>query len=227
MEPVHTTHTSAGRPAGRPHLAGRSGLPTRDRPISYAGLELQVDTGVVRLRPGIRAVRLSGQQTEVLAVLIAARGRPLDRETIAAAMRRGYRPPTARQIGVVISHIRARIGATRILTEADGWWLPDPENVTTVSYAGLCLDVDHKYVRVASAGLVRLGPQEFAVLRTLIEAHGSPRRAGEIWSSMRPDQRPATPEGLRLVIHHLRRRIGRRRIITCDGWRLVEAGDGG
>jgi DNA-binding response OmpR family regulator len=197
-----------------------------DLPLCYAGLELQTSTGLLRLHAESSAVMLSGQQVAVLAVLITARGTPLSREAIWAAMPRGYRPPTAAQIGVVIANIRKKIGAARILTGADGWWLRDPlapEPVDGVlSFGNLRLDVEHKYALDGPARPIRLGPQEFAVLRVLVEAQGVPRSRGWIWSSLPPHDRPATTAAVGVVIHHLRERLGRNRIITGrGGWRLA------
>ncbi|MFJ8582934.1 winged helix-turn-helix domain-containing protein [Micromonospora sp. NPDC093277] len=190
-------------------------------------MELQLATGLTRLHPGSAAL-LSGQQAAVLAVLIAARGTPLRREAITAAMPPGYRPPTAAQIGVVISHIRRKIGAARILTGTGGWWLQDPARVAlpgdrVVSHGDLRLDLEHKYVHDGSTPGIRLGPQEFAVLRVLVEARGAPRSARQIWSASRPPRRPATVDTVRVIIHRLRQRLGRHRIITGrGGWRLAD-----
>ncbi|SCE81311.1 hypothetical protein GA0070563_102170 [Micromonospora carbonacea] len=127
---------------------------------------------------------LSGQQVAVLAVLLTARGVPLGREVIWAALPRGYRPPTAAQVGVVIASIRRKIGAARILTGADGWWMRDPvapeplDGADVLSFGGLRLDVEHRCVLDGPARPVRLGPQAFAVLRVLVEARGMPRSGG-------------------------------------------------
>ncbi|MCW3820162.1 helix-turn-helix domain-containing protein [Micromonospora sp. DR5-3] len=170
---------------------------------------------------------LSGQQAAVLAVLITARGTPLSREAIWAAMSRGYRPPAAAQIGVVIANIRKKIGAARILTGADGWWVrdptaPEPVGTDVLSFGGLRLDVEHRYVLDGPARPIRLGPQEFAVLRTLVEAQGVPCSRSWIWSSLPPYERPATIAAVRMVVHRLRERLGRSRIITGGGgWRLA------
>jgi len=201
-------------------------IPVLDVPLCYAGLELQTSTGLVRLHAESSAVMLSGQQATVLAVLITARGTPLNREAIWAAMPRGYRPPTAAQIGVVIANIRKKIGAARILTGADGWWVraplaPEPVGGTVLSFGNLRLDVEHRYVLDGPARPIRLGPQEFAVLRVLVEARGMPRSRSWIWSSVPPHDRPARIAAVGVVIHRLRERIGRNRIITGGGgWRL-------
>ncbi|MEU4776466.1 helix-turn-helix domain-containing protein [Micromonospora sp. NPDC023633] len=201
-------------------------IPVLDVPLCYAGLELQTSTGLVRLHAESSAVMLSGQQAAVLAVLITAGGTPLSREAIRAAMSRGYRPPTAAQIGVVIANIRRKIGATRILTGTDGWWVSDPTTPEPVhgvlSFGSLRLDVEHKYALDGPARPIRLGPQEFAVLRILVEARGVPRSRSRIWSTLPPHDRPATIAAVGVVIHHLRERLGRNRIITAGGgWRLA------
>ncbi|MFG1954654.1 winged helix-turn-helix domain-containing protein [Micromonospora sp. NPDC048830] len=199
-----------------------------DVPLCYAGVELQTSTGMVRLHAESRAVMLSGQQVAVLAVLITARGTPLSREAIWAAMPRGYRPPTAAQIGVVIANIRKKIGAARILTGADGWWMRDPiapepvDGTDVLAFGGLRLDVEHRYVLDGPARPIRLGPQEFAVLRLLVEARGAPRSRSWIWSSLPPHDRPATIAAVSVVIHRVRERLGCNRIITGGGgWRLA------
>ncbi|MFG3700659.1 winged helix-turn-helix domain-containing protein [Micromonospora sp. NPDC047620] len=203
-------------------------IPVLDVPLCYAGLELQTSTGLVRLHAESSAVMLSGQQVAVLAVLITARGTPLSREAIWAAMPRGYRPPTAAQIGVVIAHIRKKIGAARILTGADGWWVRDPivpepvDGTDVLSFGSLRLDVEHRYVLDGPARFIRLGPQEFAVLRVLVEARGVPRSRSGIWSSLPPHDRPATIAAVGVLIHHLRERLGPDRIITGGGgWWLA------
>ncbi|MEU5941639.1 winged helix-turn-helix domain-containing protein [Micromonospora sp. NPDC047548] len=201
-----------------------------DVPLCYAGVELQTSTGLVRLHPESSAVMLSGQQVAVLAVLITARGTPLSREAIWAAMPRGYRSPTAAQIGVVIANIRKKIGAARILTGVDGWWVRDPiapepvDGADVLSFGSLRLDVEHRYVLDGPARPIRLGPQEFAMLRVLVEARGMPRSRSWIWSSLPPHDRPATIAAVGVVIHRLRERLGRNRIITGGGgggWRLA------
>ncbi|RGC69141.1 DNA-binding transcriptional regulator BasR [Micromonospora sp. MW-13] len=203
-------------------------MPVLDVPLCYAGVELQTSTGLARLHAESSAVMLSGQQVAVLAVLITARGAPLSREAIWAAMPRGYRPPTAAQIGVVIANIRKKIGAARILTSADGWWMRDPiapdpiDGTDVLSFGDLRLDVEHRYVLDGPARPIRLGPQEFAVLRVLVDARGVPRSRSRIWSSLPPDDRPATIAAVGVVIHHLRERLGRNRIVTGGGgWRLA------
>ncbi|MFF3855668.1 hypothetical protein [Micromonospora sp. NPDC002575] len=199
-----------------------------DVPLCYAGVELQTSTGLVRLHAESSAVILSGQQVAVLAVLITARGTPLGREAIWAAMPRGYRPPTAAQIGVVIANIRKKIGGARILTGADGWWMRDPvapqplAGTDVLSFGSLRLDVEHRYVLDGPARLIRLGPQGFAVLRVLVEARGAPRGRRWIWSSLPPHDRPATIAAVGAVIHQLRDHLGRDRIVTgAGGWRLA------
>lgn len=219
------------RQGGRPRSGtGRRQLsiPVLDVPLCYAGVELQTSTGLVRLHAESSAVMLSGQQAAVLAVLLTARGVPLGREAIWAALPRGYRPPTAAQVGVVIANIRRKIGAARILTGADGWWMRDPiapeplDGADVLSFGGLRLDVEHRCVLDGPARLVRLGPQAFAVLRVLVEARGMPRSGRRIWSSVPPYDRPATIAAVGAVIHQLREHLGPDRIVTGGGgWRLA------
>ncbi|MFG1654279.1 hypothetical protein ACGFIE_30525 [Micromonospora sp. NPDC049275] len=216
-------------------VGSRADLPVLQPPLTFAGVELQVSTGMVRLRPEYTAAVLSGQQAAVLAVLMVAAGRPLNRGEIMQAMPRGCRPPAAGQVGVVISHIRHKIGSDRILTGAGGWWLHDPTESPSaaaphiVSYADVHLDVRRQYVWLdAQPGVTgsraghRLGPQECAVLRALVEAEGAPRNGQRIFSSIPPPQRPSAAGTVGVIVHQLRCRIGRDRIVTGGrGWRLV------
>ncbi|MEV0811258.1 helix-turn-helix domain-containing protein, partial [Micromonospora sp. NPDC050200] len=78
--------------------------------LAYGGVELNASTGLVRLYPERRAVLLSSQQADVLAVLIDRAGKPCRRDEIAVAMSEGSRPPTMAQIGVIISNIRNKLG---------------------------------------------------------------------------------------------------------------------
>ncbi|MFI6244499.1 hypothetical protein ACIBEF_32180 [Micromonospora sp. NPDC050795] len=64
---------------------------------------------------------------------------------------------------------------------------------------------------------VRLGWQEFLVLRALVEARGLPRSGEQIWREMPTTIRPARAGQIGVVIHRLRRRIGREYILTGDG----------
>ncbi|GAA2188185.1 hypothetical protein [Micromonospora lupini] len=225
------------RSRGALDMRSRADLPVLQPPLTFAGVELQVSTGMVRLRPEYTAAILSGQQSAVLAVLMVAEGRPLNRGEIMRALPRGCRPPASGQIGVVISHIRHKIGSDRILTGAGGWWLHDPTESPSadtphiVSYADVYLDVRRQYVWFAAQQGVtgsrvghRLGPQEFAVLRVLIEAKGAPRDGQRIFSSIPPHQRPSAAGTVGVIVHQLRCRIGRDRIVTGGrGWRLTGA----
>ncbi|NJP31951.1 winged helix-turn-helix domain-containing protein [Micromonospora thermarum] len=164
----------------------------------------------------------------MLAVLIMARGEPLDRAAILAAMPTGFRPPTAAQIGAVISHLRHKVGRARILTGAGGWWLRDPaethhDGPDLLRYGDLCLDVTRRYARLEASGrTIRLGHQESVVLRVLLEARGLPRSGRDIWSSLPPEHRPRTVRGVGVVVACLRRRLGRHAITTGGGgWRLA------
>ncbi|MEU5943717.1 helix-turn-helix domain-containing protein [Micromonospora sp. NPDC047548] len=192
-------------------------------------MELDASTGLVRLYPEMRAVLLSGQQAEVLAVLIDRAGKPCRRDEIAAAMPKGSRPPTMAQIGVIIANIRNKLGAHRVLTGAGGWWLDasdascPPAWPGAISFGELHLDLPRRRVWVSGRrSTIRLGWQEYLVLRALIEAQGMPRGCNEIWHAMPARARPARPAQVGVIVYRLRQRLGRELIITGGaGWRLA------
>ncbi|MFI2651071.1 hypothetical protein [Micromonospora fulviviridis] len=202
---------------------------TPTRILAYGGVELNTSTGMVRLYPEMRAVLLSGQQAEVLAVLIGRAGEPCRREEVAAAMPRGSRPPTIAQVGVIIANIRNKLGTHRVLTGAGGWWLDasdasrPPAWPDAISFGGLYLDLPRRRVWVTGRGsTIRLGWQEYLVLRALIEAQGMPRGRNEIWLSMPAKARPARPSQVGVIVYRLRQRLGREFIVTGGGgWWLA------
>nr|WP_241825482.1 hypothetical protein [Micromonospora sp. CB01531] len=240
-----TADRAAGRAAAiadRPKAAGegvrqfRSGVRMSERDrltstrfLAYGGVELNASTGLVRLYPEMHAVLLSSQQAEVLAVLIDRAGNPCCREEIAAAMPKSSRPPTMAQIGVVIANIRNKLGAHRVLTGAGGWWLGasdapcPPAWPDAISFGGLHLDLPRRRVWVSGRrSTIRLGWQEYLVLRELIEAQGMPRGRNEIWHAMPAGARRARPSQVGEIVYRLRQRLGQELIITGGGgWRLA------
>ncbi|MCX4472953.1 winged helix-turn-helix domain-containing protein [Micromonospora sp. NBC_01655] len=196
-------------------------------------MKLNTSTGRVRLYPEMREVLLSGQQAEVLAVLIERAGEPCRRDEIAAAVPKGSCPPTMAQVGVIIANIRDKLGTHRVLTGAGGWWLDasdasrPPAWPGAISFGGIHLDLPRRQLWVSGRrSMIRLGWQEYLVLRALIEAQGMPRGRDEIWLSMPATARPARPSQVGVIVYRLRQRLGRESILTDGGgggggWRLA------
>ncbi|MEU4339276.1 hypothetical protein AB0F59_32285 [Micromonospora lupini] len=232
MSVARPSATDANFRDDRPQWSARTaanGWPAQERRLSYGGVELTMPTGLVRLYPEMRAVKLSGQQAATLAVLIACAGKPCDRKRIAAAMPPGFRPPQLGQIGVVISNIRRKLGPHRVSTGAGGWWLEDLvgfgdlNESGTFSYGELRLDVARRRVWLSGQQpVMRLGWQEFLVLQTLMEARGTPRDRNFIWQAMPTRIRPQKASAIGVIVHRLRQRVGRDLIVTGGGgWRLA------